>query len=170
MEDLQSVANYSSFCSSSSLLGWEYHNLGVHNADMSHSSNYSLSFSFIFCLLLISGDWIICIHILMCNHAFLCMFAAVPDSNYTPPYLSCLDNSDYSTGYLQDALLEFSSKRRRLVLLSDDQSNYSACPIQVLHYSIILFIKQVASIILRWRKYRFTLSIYSLKATTYETI
>ncbi|KAL8100661.1 uncharacterized protein LOC141692666 [Apium graveolens] len=93
MEDLQSVANYSSFCSSSSLLGWEYHhNLGVYNADMSHST--------------------------------------VPDSNYTPPYLSCLDNSDYSTGYLQDALFEFSSKRRRLLLFSDDQSNYSTCPIQ----------------------------------------
>lgn len=92
MGDLHSIANYSSFCSSSSLLGWEYHNLGVHNADMSHST--------------------------------------VLDSNYTPPYLSSLDNSDYSTGYLQDALFEFSSKRRRLVLFSDDQTDYSTCPIQ----------------------------------------
>ncbi|XP_074382727.1 uncharacterized protein LOC141724460 isoform X2 [Apium graveolens] len=92
MEDLHSIANYSGFCSSSNL-GWEYHNLGVFNADMSHSF--------------------------------------VMGSN-TPPYSSSLDDnlSDYSTGYLQDALFEFSSKRRRLLLFSADQTNFSACPIQ----------------------------------------
>ncbi|KAL1832733.1 hypothetical protein ACET3Z_002384 [Daucus carota] len=97
MGDLHSIANYSSYCSSSSssLLGWEYHNLGVYNADMSHSTNFAL------------------------------------DSDYTPPYSSSsLDDSDYSTGYLQDALFEFSSKRRRLLLFSDDQTNYSTCPVQ----------------------------------------
>lgn len=61
------------------------------------------------------------------------MYAVVMGSN-TPPYSSSLDDnlSDYSTGYLQDALFEFSSKRRRLLLFSEDQTNYSACPIQVL--------------------------------------
>ncbi|KAK3011235.1 hypothetical protein RJ639_012319 [Escallonia herrerae] len=39
----------------------------------------------------------------------------------TPPFSSPA-NSDLSTGYLQDALLEFSSKRRRLLLFSDDQT------------------------------------------------
>ncbi|KAK2995187.1 hypothetical protein RJ640_005777 [Escallonia rubra] len=41
--------------------------------------------------------------------------------NSTPPFSSPA-NSDLSTGYLQDALLEFSSKRRRLLLFSDDQT------------------------------------------------
>lgn len=40
----------------------------------------------------------------------------------TPPFLSNLD-SDFSSGYLQDALFKFSSKRRRL-LLFDDNENY----------------------------------------------
>lgn len=78
------------------------------------------------------------IYIFMCtndwNHAFWCLYMnAVVMGSDTPPYSSSLDNlSDYSTGYLQDALFEFSSKRRRLMLFSEDQTNYSACPIQVL--------------------------------------
>ncbi|WOH15664.1 hypothetical protein DCAR_0935207 [Daucus carota subsp. sativus] len=91
MEDLYSIAN-SSFYSSSSL-GWEYQNLGVFNADMSHSFGMG--------------------------------------SINSLPYSSALDNlSDYSTGYLQDALLEFSSKRRRLLLFSEEPTNYSACPVE----------------------------------------
>ncbi|KAK1380691.1 Vacuolar iron transporter 1 [Heracleum sosnowskyi] len=80
MDELQSIANYSGYCTSS--FAWEFQNLGVPNGDMSRS--------------------------MVC----------------TPPYVSSL-NSDVSTGYLQDALFEFStSKRRRLQLSSDDQANY----------------------------------------------
>ncbi|CBI26758.3 hypothetical protein VitviT2T_000549 [Vitis vinifera] len=66
-----------------SSLGWDLHNLGVFNADMS----------------------------------------LVMD-NSTAPFFSCLD-SDPSTGYLQDALVEFSdrSKRRRLLLYTDHETN-----------------------------------------------
>ena len=44
--------------------------------------------------------------------------------NSTAPFFSCLD-SDPSTGYLQDALVEFSdrSKRRRLLLYTDHETN-----------------------------------------------
>ncbi|XP_009777450.1 uncharacterized protein LOC107797747 [Nicotiana tabacum] len=45
-----------------------------------------------------------------------------PFMENTPPFLSNLD-SDFSSGYLQDALFKFSSKRRRL-LLFDDNENY----------------------------------------------
>ncbi|XP_055815388.1 uncharacterized protein LOC129885215 isoform X2 [Solanum dulcamara] len=43
----------------------------------------------------------------------------------TPPFLSNLD-CDLSSGYLQDALFKFSSKRRRLLLFNDDdeKENY----------------------------------------------
>ncbi|KAF8040031.1 hypothetical protein BT93_B2292 [Corymbia citriodora subsp. variegata] len=67
-------------CSS---LGWDLHNLGVLNADMS----------------LVMGS--------------------------TPPYFSDLDSDhDLSTGYLEDALLEFSdrSKRRRLSFCGEDRT------------------------------------------------
>ncbi|KAK4371831.1 hypothetical protein RND71_007215 [Anisodus tanguticus] len=40
----------------------------------------------------------------------------------TPPFLSNLD-SDFSSGYLQDALFKFSSKRRRLLLFNDDDDD-----------------------------------------------
>lgn len=79
MGDLPNSMAYGG-CSSS--LGWEFHNLGILNADMSH---------------------------------------ALMMGSTTPPYLSSFD-SDISTGYLQDALFEFSSKRRRLLLFSDDQT------------------------------------------------
>ncbi|XP_074340215.1 uncharacterized protein LOC141677958 isoform X3 [Apium graveolens] len=80
MNELQSIPNYSGYCSPS--FAWEFHNLGVLNADMSPS--------------------------LVCPL----------------PYISSL-NSDVSTGYLQDALFEFSSsKRRRLQLSSDERTNY----------------------------------------------
>ncbi|KAM7463356.1 hypothetical protein LguiA_031477 [Lonicera macranthoides] len=49
--------------------------------------------------------------------------------NSTPPFFSPLD-SDPSTGYLQDALFEFSSKRRRLLLFSDDRETESPDPIK----------------------------------------
>ncbi|XP_057495146.1 uncharacterized protein LOC130780240 isoform X1 [Actinidia eriantha] len=80
MGDLHAIA-YSSNLHSSSL-GWDFHNLGVFNADLSHSHFMESS---------------------------------------TPPFVSPCD-SDFSTGYLQDALYEFSdrSKRRRLLLFSDD--------------------------------------------------
>uniref|UniRef100_A0A5B7B187 Protein XRI1 n=1 Tax=Davidia involucrata TaxID=16924 RepID=A0A5B7B187_DAVIN len=86
MGDLHSIAYSNSLHGSS--LGWDVHNLGVFNADMSH---YMES---------------------------------------TPPFFSPLD-SDLSTGYLQDALFEFSerSKRRRLLLFSDDQTEDSIYPI-----------------------------------------
>lgn len=43
----------------------------------------------------------------------------------TPPFLSNLD-CDLSSGYLQDALFKFNSKRRRLLLFNDDddKENY----------------------------------------------
>ncbi|KAK9276663.1 hypothetical protein L1049_006199 [Liquidambar formosana] len=77
MGDLYSMA-YSDTIHSSSL-GWDLHNLGVFNADMS---------------------------------SFM-------DST-SAPFFPCLD-SDPSTGYLQDALVEFRdrSKRRRLLLYTD---------------------------------------------------
>lgn len=80
MDELHSIANYNGYCTSS--FAWEFHNLGVLNADMSRS--------------------------LVC----------------TPPFVSSL-NSDVSTGYLQDALFEFSnSKRRRLQPSFVEQTNY----------------------------------------------
>ncbi|GMY18081.1 protein XRI1-like [Fagus crenata] len=81
-DQLHSLA-YTSSLHSSSSLGWDFHNLGVLNAD-------TMSF--------------------------------VMDGN-APFYSSPpLEESDYSTGYLEDALVEFSerSKRRRLVLYTDD--------------------------------------------------
>ncbi|KAL3502152.1 hypothetical protein ACH5RR_036601 [Cinchona calisaya] len=39
----------------------------------------------------------------------------------TPPMLSHVDECDFSTGYLQDALFEFSSKRRRLEFFHMDE-------------------------------------------------
>ncbi|XP_027153508.1 uncharacterized protein LOC113753530 isoform X1 [Coffea eugenioides] len=82
MGDLHSIP-YSTLHSSS--LGWDFHNLGVFNADMPQFLESSISTS-------------------------------------TPPLLSQLE-SDFSTGYLQDALFEFSSKRRRLEFCNtDDQS------------------------------------------------
>nr|XP_017222101.1 PREDICTED: uncharacterized protein LOC108198834 isoform X1 [Daucus carota subsp. sativus] len=68
MDELHSIANYNGYCNSS--FAWEFHNLGVLNADMSHS--------------------LVCI----------------------PPFISSSE-SDVSTGYLQDALFEFSSSKRR---------------------------------------------------------
>ncbi|CAK9163712.1 unnamed protein product [Ilex paraguariensis] len=85
MGDLHSIAYSSSLHSSS--LGWDFHNLGVFNADMSH---------------------------FMEN---------------TPPFFSPLD-SDLSTGYLQDALFEFSSKRRRLMWFTDDQFEEKTKPMK----------------------------------------
>ncbi|KAA8529909.1 hypothetical protein F0562_034487 [Nyssa sinensis] len=87
MGDLHSIAYSNSLHSSS--LGWDVHNLGVFNADMS------------------------------------------PFMESTPPFISPAD-SDLSTGYLQDALFEFSerSKRRRLLLFSDDQTEDSSYPIK----------------------------------------
>lgn len=43
----------------------------------------------------------------------------------TPPFLSNFD-CDLSSGYLQDALFKFNSKRRRLLLFNDDddKENY----------------------------------------------
>nr|GMD24740.1 protein XRI1-like [Ipomoea batatas] len=41
-----------------------------------------------------------------------------PVSENTPPFFSYLDSDDLSTGYLEDALFKFSSKRRRLLLIS----------------------------------------------------
>ncbi|XP_059278671.1 protein XRI1 [Lycium ferocissimum] len=47
-----------------------------------------------------------------------------PFMESTPPFLSNLD-SDFSSGYLQDALFKFNSKRRRLLLFDDDEKeNY----------------------------------------------
>ncbi|KAM7487841.1 hypothetical protein LguiB_025325 [Lonicera macranthoides] len=46
-----------------------------------------------------------------------------------PPFHSPHD-SDLSTGYLQDALFEFSSKQRRLLLCSNDQTKESTYPIE----------------------------------------
>uniref|UniRef100_A0A5B7B5H8 Protein XRI1 n=1 Tax=Davidia involucrata TaxID=16924 RepID=A0A5B7B5H8_DAVIN len=49
----------------------------------------------------------------------------------TPPFFSPLD-SDISTGYLQDALFEFSdrSKRRRLLFFTNEQTKDSSYPIE----------------------------------------
>jgi hypothetical protein len=79
MGDLHSIA-YTSCNLHTSSLGWDFHNLGVFNADMS---------------------------------------PAYMESS-TPPIVSPYD-SDFSTGYLQDALFECNdrSKRRRLMLFAD---------------------------------------------------
>ncbi|XP_058182742.1 protein XRI1 [Rhododendron vialii] len=79
MGDLHSIAYTSNLHTSS--LGWDFHNLGVFNADMS---------------------------------------PALMESSSTPPIVSPYD-SDFSTGYLQDALFECNdrSKRRRLMLFAD---------------------------------------------------
>lgn len=50
---------------------------------------------------------------------FHCIFIVI-ESNSTPPIFSNLE-TDFSTGYLQDALFEFSSKRRRLDFCKDDE-------------------------------------------------
>lgn len=92
MGDLHSIACHSSLQSSSSL-GWNFHNLGVFNADMSHFMES------------------------------------------TPPFFSSsqqVEADDFSsTGYLQDALFEFSTKRRRLHFCNDDDTKelteYSNC-------------------------------------------
>ena len=58
----------------------------------------------------------------MDNTCMLVFVYVVMDGN-APFYSSPpLEESDYSTGYLEDALVEFSerSKRRRLVLYTDD--------------------------------------------------
>ena len=49
-------------------------------------------------------------------------FRAVMDDYDAPPFSSTLE-SDFSTGYLEDALVEFSkrSKRRRMLLFNDDK-------------------------------------------------
>ena len=49
-------------------------------------------------------------------------FRAVMDDFDAPPFSSTLE-SDFSTGYLEDALVEFSerSKRRRMLLFNDDK-------------------------------------------------
>lgn len=49
----------------------------------------------------------------------------------SPPLV---DQSDFSTGYLEDALLEFSepSKRRRVLLYTDNEINHSATTTSVL--------------------------------------
>lgn len=46
------------------------------------------------------------------------------------PFYSAPLESDYSTGYLEDALVEFSemSKRRRLLLYTDDQTDDHDAP------------------------------------------
>ncbi|CAL5427802.1 unnamed protein product [Camellia sinensis] len=80
MGDLHSLAYSSTLHHHSSSLGWDFHNLGVLNADnMSHFMEA------------------------------------------TPPFFSPLE-SDFSTGYLQDALFEFNerSKRRRLLVFADN--------------------------------------------------
>ncbi|KAF3951628.1 hypothetical protein ACB098_03G090500 [Castanea mollissima] len=83
MGELHSLAYTSSHHSSS--LGWDFHNLGVLNADT---------------------------------------MSLVMDGN--APFYSAPLESDYSTGYLEDALVEFSemSKRRRLLLYTDDQTDH----------------------------------------------
>ncbi|CAN4113885.1 unnamed protein product [Withania somnifera] len=43
-----------------------------------------------------------------------------PFMESTPPFLSNLD-CDLSSGYLQDALFKFNSKRRRLLLFDDEE-------------------------------------------------
>ncbi|KAI3453224.1 hypothetical protein Pfo_009887 [Paulownia fortunei] len=83
MGDLHSIA-FSSCNLHSSSLGWDFHNLGVFNADMSQYMESS------------------------------------------PPS----DDSDFSTGYLQDVLFEFSSKRRRLMMSADDQTRELDSPIK----------------------------------------
>lgn len=60
-------------------------------------------------------------YILTFNCYCFCWYIYIVMEN-TPPFLSNLD-SDFSSGYLQDALFKFSSKRRRL-LLFDDNENY----------------------------------------------
>lgn len=98
MDELHSIANYNGYCNSS--FAWEFHNLGVLNADMSHSCKYILFRLYIYT----------CLYSLCCaivNNSCE-MYAVV----CIPPYISSSE-SDVSTGYLQDALFEFGSSKRR---------------------------------------------------------
>ncbi|KAJ7954465.1 protein XRI1 [Quillaja saponaria] len=85
MGELHSLA-YTNSLHGSSLGAWDFHNLGIINADT---------------------------------------MSLVMDG-IAPPFSSPLE-SDFSTGYLEDALVEFSGrpKRRRLVLYTDEQNKVS---------------------------------------------
>lgn len=70
----------------------------------------------------------------------------------TPPFLSNLD-CDLSSGYLQDALFKFNSKRRRLLLFDDDdeekenyQINDSNNSIKVQLITLIFFAYLVSAL------------------------
>lgn len=54
------------------------------------------------------------------------MHYAVLDMDGSATSFSPQQSDDFSTGYLEDALFEFSSKRRRLLPCTDDQQSKSS--------------------------------------------
>lgn len=117
------------FHGSSSLGGcWDLQNLGLLNPDTMSLGSFDRLFLFSFpfplslhcsCLLRVLVPWWINVENLIGVNLF-----AVMDG--VSPFFSSLE-SDFSTGYLEDALLEFSerSKRRRLLLYTDDHTKIS---------------------------------------------
>lgn len=74
-------------------------------------------------------------------------FCAVMDDFSSAPFSSTLDQSDFSTGYLEDALVEFSerSKRRRMLMFKDDEirDSGSAVVSKVLNRMICVWLDSV---------------------------
>lgn len=131
MGELHSLAYTNSLHSSS--LGWDFHSLGVPNAETMSLGTYHFSFliSLFFCVffgLSINGSWMI--YFTQLVNAFCdCEYCLVMDGK--GPFYSPLE-PDFSTGYLEDALLEFSerTKRRRLLLYTDDHESDSSMDLE----------------------------------------
>jgi hypothetical protein len=119
MNDLHSLA-YTNSLSYGSSLGWDYHNLGLLNSD-----NMSLSTILFFLFIYLIKYTILNVVV----YSFANVMINVDIELYDMVVMDAsaasfsTQESDFSTGYLEDALVEFgeSSKRRRL-LTDDEQS------------------------------------------------
>lgn len=132
-------------CSSSTSQGWDLHNLGVFNADISLGIGRSLHFHLlplstfsVFVYIHLQCPpyyWVITLYkytyytalilyitCLEYRHSWYAVMENSPTST-TPPYFSIMgcdssSSNDLSTGYLEDALVEYGdrSKRKRSLL------------------------------------------------------
>lgn len=105
----------------SNSLSWDLQTLGVFNADMS-TLGYHYLFSFF--LFVFSLAFII----VLVLYNFIDTVCAVMDHEAASFFSPLHHSTDFSTGYLEDALVEFSerSKRRKLLLFNDeDETNGS---------------------------------------------
>lgn len=143
--ELHSMAYYKSIGGAGlSSLGWDLQSLGVLRADMSLGT-YDVWFCFSFFPL------IICSFILQFLSTTLILGNLKPTHDVNNVFITAMETralpffssleSDFSTGYLEDALLEFNepSKRRRLLLFStdhDDQSEKSNHLPEVIYFTI----------------------------------